>query len=80
MTDNSPQRFMFSTSFDPEAMKAESQKIAPPTFSEDQVAVAKEQSYNQGFVAGKEAALRDLQSQQNEILSHIQIIFERMAD
>ncbi len=80
MTENSPQRFMFSTSFDPETMKAESQKHAPPTFSEDQVAVAKEQSYNQGFVAGKEAAMRDLQNQQNEILSHIQIIFERMAD
>lgn len=80
MTDNSPQRFMFNTSFDPEAIKAEAQKKVPPTFSEDQVSVAKEQSYNQGFVAGKEAALRELQSQQNEILSHIQIIFERMAD
>lgn len=80
MTEPSPQRFMFNTSFDPEAMKAEQEKKAPPTFTEDQVAVAKEQSYNQGFVAGKEAALRDMQSQQNEILSHIQIIFERMAD
>ena len=80
MTENSPQRFMFNTSFDPEAMKAEAQKKIPPTFTEEQVAVAKEQSYDQGFVAGKEAALRDIQSQQNEILSHIQIIFERMAD
>ncbi len=80
MTDTAPQRFLFNTSFDPEAMKAEQEKKAPPTFSEEQVAVAKEQSYNQGFVAGKEAALREMQSQQNEILSHIQIIFERMAD
>lgn len=80
MTEQHPQRFMFGTSFDPEVMKAEAQKKVPPTFSEEQVSVAKEQSYNQGFVAGKEAALCEMQSQQNEILSHIQIIFERMAD
>ncbi len=80
MSDTAPQRFMFSTSFDPEAMREEREKKAAPTFNEEQMAVVKEQSYNQGFVAGKEAALRDIQSQQNELLSHIQIIFERMAD
>lgn len=80
MTDTSHQRFMFGTSFDPEAMKAEQQKKAPPVFTEEQVAIAKEQSYGQGFVAGKEAAMNELQSQQNEILTHIQIVFERMAD
>jgi flagellar assembly protein FliH len=71
---------MFGTSFDPEVMKAEQQKKAPPVFSEEEIAMAKEQSYSQGFVAGKEAAMKELQSQQNELLSHIQIIFERMAD
>jgi flagellar assembly protein FliH len=80
MTETSPQRFMFGTSFDPEAIKAEQQKKAPPVFTEEEIAIAKEQSYGQGYVAGKEAAMRDLQNQQNEILANIGILFERMAD
>ncbi|MDX1922983.1 MAG: FliH/SctL family protein [Alphaproteobacteria bacterium] len=80
MNETAPQRFMFGTSFDPEAIKAAQEQKAPPVFSEEEVALAKEQSYGQGYVAGKEAAMREMQNQQNELLAHIQLLFERMAN
>jgi flagellar assembly protein FliH len=81
MTDPSPQskRFMFEQSFDLGAPKAVEEKPVI-TFGEEEMALAKEQSYGQGFVAGKEAALREMQNKQNEVLGNIQILFERMAD
>ncbi|NDE90226.1 MAG: hypothetical protein EB059_03685 [Alphaproteobacteria bacterium] len=80
MSETAPQRFMFDTSFDLEALKAVQEKKAPTVFSEEEMALAKEQSHDQGFVAGKEAAMRDLKNHQHEILANIQLIFERMAD
>ena len=80
MNETAPQRFMFGTSFDPDAIKAAQEQKASPVFSEEEVALAKEQSYGQGYVAGKEAAIREMQNQQNELLAHIQLLFERMAN
>lgn len=79
MSETAPQRFMFGTSFDPEAIKAAQERKAPPVFTEEEIALAKEQSYDQGFVAGKEAAMREMQNKQNELLANIQLVFERMA-
>lgn len=72
--------FLFSQSFDAGVLAAEEKKKASPTFSEEELALAREQAYGQGFVAGKEAALRELAQEQTNLLSHIQSVFVRLAD
>lgn len=80
MNDTSPKRFMFEQSFDLNAIRAEEEKQAALKFGEQEMAAAREQAYGQGFVAGKEAALRELQNQQNHLLGNIQGLFERIAE
>lgn len=64
--------FLFDRSFDAGALKAAEEKKAAPSFTEQELSHAREQSYGQGFVAGKEAALRELQQQQATLLGRIQ--------
>lgn len=71
--------FMFDKSFDLAAMKAAEEKKIVKTYSEEEMALIKEQAYSQGFVAGKEAALGEIQQQQATVMSHINRLFERLA-
>lgn len=71
--------FTFDRSFDLSALNAAEEARKAITFSEEEMALAKEQSYGQGFVAGKEAALKEIQQQQTTVLGSINRVFERFA-
>lgn len=75
-----PQRFMFGQSFDPDLLRAQEEKKNAPVISEQEMALAREQAYGQGFIAGKEAALQDIHMQQTDILSHIEKLFAQMGE
>lgn len=64
--------FTFDQSFDVASIKAAEEKKAALVFTEQDITHAREQGYGQGFVAGKEAALQEIQQQQISILVGIQ--------
>lgn len=57
------ERFMFEVSFDQPEPIPEDLPPPPPVFSEEEVAAAAEQAHEQGFEAGKRAALDELEQQ-----------------
>lgn len=77
MTPSKP--FLFDQSFDLSAMKAEEEAQAIKTYTEEEVALIKEQAYGQGFIAGKETALADLQTKQSGLLANMNRLLERLA-
>jgi flagellar assembly protein FliH len=80
MSDNAaPRPFTFDRSFDLAAMKAAEAKTVAPTFSEQELALAREQAYGHGYVAGKEAALAEMQQQHNALLARLNRLFEHVA-
>lgn len=79
MAPTTSKPFTFDRSFDLGALKAAEETRKAITYSEQEMALAKEQAYGQGFVAGKEAAMQEIQQQQNSILGSISRVFERFA-
>lgn len=71
--------FLFDHSFDLSAIKAEEEAKAVKTYTEEEVALIKEQAYGQGFIAGKDVALTDLQTKQSGLLANTNRLLERLA-
>lgn len=71
--------FTFNRSFDLATLKTEQEKKVAPTFGEAELALAREQAYAAGVVAGKESALREIQHQQMVLLNHIKELCENFA-
>jgi flagellar assembly protein FliH len=72
--------YMFDQSFDLSAMKAEETKKVEPTFSEGDVAAAREAGRQEGLVEGRAAATREISQQQAELLSHVERLMQRLSD
>jgi flagellar assembly protein FliH len=71
--------YTFDHSFDAAAMEAEAEKKTAPTFSEADMAAAKEAAFQQGLVEGRAAAAKEVNEQQATILQHIEQLLGRLA-
>jgi flagellar assembly protein FliH len=78
--DSASKPFLFDKSFDLSAIKAAEEARQVKTYTEEELALAKEQAHGAGFVAGKEAAMREIEQQQSSLLGNINRLFERLAN
>jgi len=71
--------YTFDQSFDAAALKEEVEKRTAPTFTEADVAAAKEAAYQQGLVEGRAAAAKEVNEQQVTMLQHMEKLLERVS-
>lgn len=71
-TTPQPQKFLFNLAFDDEVGCAYGEREkAKPTYSQEQIDAARQESYESGFNAGQKAMMEDQQQRMNVLLAQI---------